>query len=263
MRNTSKIFLASIFIGSLLVSCNRQPLQVEANVTFLTDYQSNDGAISLTITGGKMPYSVQWSNGATGEEINNLPEGQYIAVVTDAKGRNVADTFMVEGLAYPVCIDNQGNNYKTTIVGNKVWMTEDIRLTVDLNGDSLKFYQNPDSAELGMLYTWEVAMAGSSDEGAQGVCPDGWHIPTNAEWKELAVYLTNDSVVENLINPFDHSYAGFYNGEFQNSGKSASYWSSSKAHDNVWKAYYHKSLKKSFVYYEKPTNAISVRCVKD
>lgn len=41
----------------------------------------------------------------------------------------------------------------------------------------------------GGLYTWDEAMQYSDTEGAQGICPNGWHIPTEAEWTELVNYL--------------------------------------------------------------------------
>ena len=37
----------------------------------------------------------------------------------------------------------------------------------------------------GMLYQWSAAMNGSTTSGAQGICPTGWHVPTDAEWKTL------------------------------------------------------------------------------
>lgn len=44
----------------------------------------NVGAIDLTVTGGILPYSFSWSNGATTEDINNLPAGTYTVAVIDA-----------------------------------------------------------------------------------------------------------------------------------------------------------------------------------
>lgn len=44
------------------------------------------GAIDLTITGGVMPYVVEWSNGAMSEDISGLASGMYTATVTDANG---------------------------------------------------------------------------------------------------------------------------------------------------------------------------------
>ena len=263
MRTYYKSLLSITLIGALLASCNQKPIEIESNVTPLSDYGSNDGSISITINGGKEPYAIKWSNNQAVTEISNLAAGTYIVTVTDAKGRIAADTIEVTGPAHPVCIDNEGNSYKTTLVNGKAWMTENLRVTTNSNGDEVQHFQNPDAPEQGFLYTWDAAMNGSSDEGAQGLCPDGWHIPTHEELSDLSVALCNDSVVENLINPFNLVYAGFYNGEYQNSGSSASLWSSSKSHDNVWKLYYHKNLKKPFIYYEKPQNAISVRCIKD
>ena len=263
MRTYYKSLLSITLIGALLASCNQKPIEIESNVTPLSDYGSNDGSISITINGGKEPYAIKWSNNQAVTEISNLAAGTYIVTVTDAKGRIAADTIEVTGPAHPVCIDNEGNSYKTTLVNGKAWMTENLRATTNSNGDEVQHFQNPDAPEQGFLYTWDAAMNGSTDEGAQGLCPDGWHIPTHEELSDLSVALCNDSVVENLINPFNLVYAGFYNGEYQNSGSSASLWSSSKSHDNVWKLYYHKNLKKPFIYYEKPQNAISVRCIKD
>ena len=263
MRTYYKSLLSITLIGALLASCNQKPIEIESNVTPLSDYGSNDGSISITINGGKEPYAIKWSNNQAVTEISNLAAGTYIVTVTDAKGRIAADTIEVTGPAHPVCIDNEGNSYKTTLVNGKAWMTENLRVTTNSNGDEVQHFQNPDAPEQGFLYTWDAAMNGSSDEGAQGLCPDGWHIPTHEELSDLSVALCNDSVVENLINPFNLVYAGFYNGEYQNSGSSASLWSSSKSHDNIWKLYYHKNLKKPFIYYEKPQNAISVRCIKD
>jgi uncharacterized protein (TIGR02145 family) len=49
-------------------------------------------------------------------------------------------------------------------------------------------------AKYGLLYTWQATMngAGSSDNnpsGIQGICPSGWHVPSNSEWCELENYI--------------------------------------------------------------------------
>ena len=60
------------------------------------------------------------------------------------------------------------------------------------------FWYNDDSASnaatYGALYTWAAAMNGSASScsnpsGVQGVCPIGWHIPSDKEWQELEIYL--------------------------------------------------------------------------
>src|SRR5690606_15049986 len=51
----------------------------------------------------------------------------------------------------------------------------------------------------GVLYNWTAVMAGSASStanpsGVQGVCPTGWHLPSDAEWTELSDSLGGSSV---------------------------------------------------------------------
>jgi hypothetical protein len=61
----------------------------------ITDEQCGqaNGAIDITVTGGNMPYTFDWDNGATSEDLSGLTAGQYIVVVTDDAGCSVTDTF--------------------------------------------------------------------------------------------------------------------------------------------------------------------------
>ena len=54
----------------------------------------------------------------------------------------------------------------------------------------------PGSFEYGYLYNWKAVMGnqGSSQanpSGVQGICPNGWHVPSDAEWNELEDYVSN------------------------------------------------------------------------
>jgi uncharacterized protein (TIGR02145 family) len=111
--------------------------------------------------------------------------------------------------------DYDGNTYLTTRIGSQVWMAENLKVTHYADGTMIPYvedqvewfnlssndkgfcYYNNDSMNreiFGALYTWSAAMNGanSSDEnpsGIQGVCPTGWHVPSDAEWKELEMNL--------------------------------------------------------------------------
>ncbi len=64
--------------------------------TCLGANQSNAN-VNLTVTGGLMPYTFLWSNGAMTEDLTNVPPGQYSVIVTDANGCMAFDTVVVAG----------------------------------------------------------------------------------------------------------------------------------------------------------------------
>lgn len=61
-------------------------LNVNLSVTGLSGDGSNDGSIAANVTGGTEPYSFEWSNGSTDNEIEGLSPGNYSVTVTDANG---------------------------------------------------------------------------------------------------------------------------------------------------------------------------------
>jgi len=107
-----------------------------------------------------------------------------------------------------------GNVYKTVQIGDQVWMAENLRSTIYSDGSPISlvedasqweaqngsgaycWYDNNPSNQYtyGALYNFYAAMNGeqSSDlnpSGVQGVCPSGWHLPSDKEWKELEMFL--------------------------------------------------------------------------
>lgn len=109
--------------------------------------------------------------------------------------------------------DYDGNVYNTVQLGTQCWLGANLRTTHFADGTAIplgtqednfnyfRYYPNNDSTLVdlcGYMYNWKTAMhgAGSSNaspSGIQGVCPDGWHLPSNAEWSALRIYLGNQS----------------------------------------------------------------------
>ncbi|MBT7081829.1 MAG: hypothetical protein HN929_10235, partial [Chloroflexi bacterium] len=90
--------------------------------------------------------------------------------------------------------DVDGNSYKWIKIGNQIWMAENLNLYTPTGS----WYNNNDSASYssvyGRLYDWATVMNGetsslSNPSGVQGICPAGWHLPSDAEWTELSDYL--------------------------------------------------------------------------
>jgi uncharacterized protein (TIGR02145 family) len=115
-----------------------------------------------------------------------------------------------------ILADIDGNTYRTVTVGTQTWMAENLRTTHYADGtpipkaadqadwaaltDESEAYcwYNNDSARnanpFGALYTWAAAMKGAPSStavpsGIQGVCPTGWHLPSDAEFTTLVSYL--------------------------------------------------------------------------
>lgn len=76
------------------------PLELSAVVTDALDCtNANSGAIDLFISGGTPPYQVNWSNGATTEDLQNIPPNSYHVTVTDANGCQVEGSWQVNRFA--------------------------------------------------------------------------------------------------------------------------------------------------------------------
>jgi len=60
---------------------------------------TSDGAVNATVTGGTIPYTFDWSNGASTEDISGLPAGNYVLEVTDVNGCTLSDTITVFNLS--------------------------------------------------------------------------------------------------------------------------------------------------------------------
>jgi Cobalamin biosynthesis protein CobN and related Mg-chelatases len=86
-----------------------------------------------------------------------------------------------------------GKIYAAVLIGSQVWMAKNLNYAVGGkcgDGKSLSDANTATCSTYGRLYDWNTAMANSASSaanpsGIQGVCPDGWHLPSDAEWKAL------------------------------------------------------------------------------
>ena len=62
------------------------PIFVTNTKQNVTCFGGSNGSINLTVTGGVQPYTFEWSNTLTSEDISNLSAGSYTAIITDASG---------------------------------------------------------------------------------------------------------------------------------------------------------------------------------
>ncbi|MFZ0280934.1 MAG: fibrobacter succinogenes major paralogous domain-containing protein [Bacteroidales bacterium] len=89
--------------------------------------------------------------------------------------------------SYGTITDNEGNQYQTIKINNQVWMRENLRSGKYTDGTTIKGNCNsPDEFAFGKYYSWQ-SVQGISPEFTvnKNICPDGWHVPDDEEWKEL------------------------------------------------------------------------------
>jgi uncharacterized protein (TIGR02145 family) len=181
--------------------------------------------------------------------------------------------------------DSRDNKtYRTVKIGEQWWMAENLAYDA---GDGSWMYDNitiiTDTTPYGRLYIWETAC---------DVCPEGWHLPSDDEWKELEIYLgmnqsnadstdwrgadegikikstygwysdgegTNSSGFSALPGGYRHYYEYF---DYKN--KRAYFWSSTQSgYYSVWCRHLHYYYENIYRGEFGKMMGFSVRCVKD
>jgi uncharacterized protein (TIGR02145 family) len=217
---------------------------------------------------------------------------------------------------YDAVTDIDGNHYDAVQIGEQIWMAANLRTTRYANGDAIPLgsvsntfpcrYSVPqtDNIYFGYLYNWYAVMQGETSSaanpsGVQGICPDGWHVPSDAEWAQLMEFCStqadyvcsgpaatiakalaagygwqssdaecavgNDLSFNNNTG-FSALPAGFFPGTENSFGVYASFWSATEAEDVVncacdFNLRYDQAT--PFRDAHHTYGALSVRCVKD
>lgn len=196
-----------------------------------------------------------------------------------------------------VCIDYDGNAYPTFTIATQTWMAENLRVTKYRNGDAIPnvtddaawaillsdaycWYQNDQAtnAKYGALYNWDAI------NDSRGLCPQGWHVPTDAEWTTLTSYLGGTSVAGGKMKSISALWtsgntdatnnSGFSglpgglrsgpSGLYYNSGSFGSWWSSTAiTYSQAWyyRLNYHNGTVN--VFSGDKQDGFSVRCLRD
>jgi uncharacterized protein (TIGR02145 family) len=112
-------------------------------------------------------------------------------------------------IAYRTFVDARDNHsYKIVDIGTQTWFAENLAYTNDTLSGASCYEDNPKNCKIGgVQYLWSTAMNLPSKyqielateilkEPVQGLCPDGWRIPSKEDWDILTEYAQNNSKAE-------------------------------------------------------------------
>jgi uncharacterized protein (TIGR02145 family) len=198
--NGSKFMQVEIDLGQGFLDLGTQQM-------LSVPYALHAGSVSLNVS-------------ATGDTLF-VGDGEYVmipgisAANANGGGTSTGTTLHTCGapnvhnpdLTYGTMTDQEGNVYKTIVIGTQEWMAENLNTSIYRNGDAIPtnlddatwaattsgawaYYNNDASfaCPYGKLYNWFTCV------DARGLCPVGWHVPSDAEWTVLTEFLGGESV---------------------------------------------------------------------
>ncbi|NOX86540.1 MAG: hypothetical protein GXO86_11365 [Chlorobi bacterium] len=284
VSNAIGIFTVNIGEGSVQ-SGNFQDIDWGTDKYFLNVAIDADGGSNYTDMGTTQFLSVPYSLYTASIYVNYSNDTLWIGdkyVVLSGGGGPPGGTVT----------DYDGNVYNTVVIGNQTWLKENLRSLHYADGtpiDNVWVYDNNESnaAVWGRLYNWEAVMNGaaSSDgnpSGVQGVCPDGWHLPSKAEFEELVSFLgggvgwklketgnqywnePNSNTNESGFSARGAGDKESVSGVFENLKETTEFWTCTENSDSrAYNLILYKSQGGAPMHNNFKENGFSVRCVKD
>ena len=251
-------------------------------------------------------YEVQLSNGTTASITFGCTDPAYMEYDATA---NTDDGSCSSSCASPTM---DGHTYSVVAIGDQCWFAENLRTTTYADGTAIPAgltdgewglttsgatavygegsspcsHNSPDIdacdeaqslAEYGRLYNWH------SVDDARGLCPSGWHVPTDGEWTDLEDYITSQGFSGTEGTALKSTYGwngggngtddfGFsalpggyrhYSGGYFVAGNVGYWWSSSPISGNARYRELYYDFPLVGRYSDFPRNGFSVRCLRD
>ena len=218
------------------------------------------------------------------------------------------ETYLNPEIEYDTIIDSRdGKVYKIVKIGSQVWMAENLNFDPGQGGSGDSNYvwtwcynNEPKNCDVaGRLYTWQAAFdslkfATDADfpqdcgylkictlpTKLQGICPDGWHLPTYSEWETLFRTVGGYSTAGEMLKSrtgwsgcgngtdaygFSALPVGSWNAEdaFHLDGGYAFFWGADRGSSSSYRVYFGYDSKIAYSYVYDIHSGYSVRCLKD
>jgi len=181
----------------------------------------------------------------------------------------------------------EGKTYNTVQIGSQCWLKENLDVgtmiqgnTYSINNDTIEkyCYDNADAncGIYGAFYQWDEAMQYVTTEKTKGICPNGWHIPNQAEFQTLLTEVNNDGLALKAVGQGDgRNTSGFsallagsisHPSSYPDLGYYTYFWSSTQESPYSSSAYYMElgsSGAKVNLTHTLKFKGFSIRCLKD
>lgn len=113
--------------------------------------------------------------------------------------------YRIEGIPWNIDIpydsfvdDRDGQTYRSVKIGDQTWMAQNLNYAGQKSDTGVCYQNDPSECETyGRLYTWDEAMKGATSSsrtpsGIRGICPSGWHAPSDSEFITLLINVEAD-----------------------------------------------------------------------
>ena len=257
------------YSGKLLSNCQAVN---DANITYQMQNTQSENLIitknaSIEAKSSNSNIQMQYNDGDILKITGYSGKCQTVFMIEPDSSQTITFNFVE-------CTDGDGNNYSVVQIGDQIWMAENLNYVA--NPGSMVYDNDSNNAKVyGRLYEWETAC---------NVCPEGWHLPSLREWRELGDYIKHngnfmkETGTVHWASPNDYATnetgftalpAGIYNPSqetFEDLGKVTYFWSSTLRPEAVTGGYCYYLIQNSDLLFDgvgNNTSGLSVRCIKD
>src|SRR5574344_1437322 len=296
--------ILSILMIAFLIGCESSTSASSDSSSSVASRSSSEAMSSSSSAKSSSSEAMSSSSSAN----SSSSEAMSSSSSAKSSSSNAISSSSSSSIVYSTIKDARDNQtYRIVTIGSQTWMAENLKYLPSVVGPETGSQTTPhyyvygyngtnvtdakataNYTTYGVLYNWPAAMNGAASSttnpsGVQGVCPDGWHLPSDAEWTELTDYLggTSDAGGKlketgtthwNSPNTSATNETGFtalpggnrrYGGTFYDVGRNGYWWSATENDANkAWSRRVYNDLSNVFRESSYKELGLSVRCLK-
>jgi uncharacterized protein (TIGR02145 family) len=227
MKLVFRYILLILIIGGIgihtVISCSLKfPEEAESINSFSSSSSSDSSSSSSETSNHSSSSSVNSSDDGSSSSTESSNDSSSSSTSKEQSSSSILENISSSSASIIYSNDlfdsRDSKTYKTVVIGKQTWMAENLNynvpnagigskcygeggaIKIDLpNGDREDYRYSEEEwlagcTKYGRLYDWETIMDGAASSnqnpsGVKGICPDGWHVPSDNEWVELVDYV--------------------------------------------------------------------------